>query len=301
MEHTLQSKANIDNIIKIINAPFVPTLDKYYLPTDSLIYANFTVTLNSTTLVHIPELKLALGGLYAFTGEAGCGKSTTLIATNDNIFPPLKSTGSVTYPLIDGHKPQIVFLTQKPYLLPEYLGPSLLETTYFPQILPEDPQVLEEVITLVIKMFTEFKLRGFDPQQKTPAEMRSYLLGTDFKLSGGETSKVTIISAILQQPDILLLDETLQNLDPQSRINVLHLLIKHLPKALKIIVAHEDIISAAYTKHIHFTNKTIVQYNTPSTNFIDYELPSAAEQSFYPELEQTQSHDCTGDSTCLLS
>jgi ABC-type multidrug transport system ATPase subunit len=274
---TIDYKHRLDKVLEAIAKPYEYTLHKSLAPQGGLVYENFTVNINERTIVHIPYLKLDLGGLYAFTGEKGCGKSSTFISTKDYLYGVLSSAGNIIYPEIGGHAPKIVFLTQTPYLLPSYMEPTLLETVYFPQNVPTDPVTLEALVTKIITMFGEFRIRGFDPQQYTQQQMRDYLLGSDFKFSGGETSLLTIVSAILEQPDILLLDESLQSLDPQSRINTLHLLKKYLPYALKIIIAHEDYISAAYTSHIHFTGGGIQQFSTPSSNFVDYDISLEAQ------------------------
>ncbi|MFV0246455.1 MAG: ATP-binding cassette domain-containing protein [Mycoplasmatales bacterium] len=70
------------------------------------------------------------------------------------------------------------------------------------------------------------------------------------RLSGGQRKKVAIISMLLLQPEVLILDEPTIGLDPQSQQQIMDA-IKSLEKEMKIIlICHDMDIIYKYTKEI---------------------------------------------------
>ncbi|MFV0288178.1 MAG: energy-coupling factor ABC transporter ATP-binding protein [Mycoplasmatales bacterium] len=63
----------------------------------------------------------------------------------------------------------------------------------------------------------------------------SILKTSPFKLSGGQKKKISIISALILEPEILILDEPLIGLDNKAKKEILQILM-NLKKELKIIV-----------------------------------------------------------------
>ena len=73
-----------------------------------------------------------------------------------------------------------------------------------------------------------------------------HLAMRDFnKLSGGQQQSVYIARALAQEPDILLLDEPIANLDIRHQIEVLDLLKSLSQKGITVIIALHDINMAA--------------------------------------------------------
>jgi iron complex transport system ATP-binding protein len=73
------------------------------------------------------------------------------------------------------------------------------------------------------------------------------------EMSGGELQKVSIARAIVQEPDILLLDEPTSSLDLKNQIEILHF--------IKDVVAGHD-VSAVLTMHdlnmaVHFSDRFV--------------------------------------------
>ncbi len=79
------------------------------------------------------------------------------------------------------------------------------------------------------------------------------------KLSGGQRQMVTIARAIVQEPNILLLDEPTASLDIRHQIEIMELLKKFSMEGISIVIALHDINTAIKyaNKFIMLKNKTI--------------------------------------------
>ena len=74
--------------------------------------------------------------------------------------------------------------------------------------------------------------------QKYPI-FKKLLTRNPHTLSGGELAQVVFISTIISDPDILLLDEPLQNLDFTSKSQFLNIIKSYLAKKTIIVSSHE--------------------------------------------------------------
>ncbi len=78
------------------------------------------------------------------------------------------------------------------------------------------------------------------------------------QLSGGQKQRVLMARALLDDPDILLLDEPLSHVDPYGRQCILELLINMKPKKTIIMVSHDLGITAHPITAIAAVNKFLV-------------------------------------------
>jgi len=99
-----------------------------------------------------------------------------------------------------------------------------------------------------------------------------------WQLSGGQQQRVAIARALVKEPDVLLLDEPLSNLDAVLRISV-RAELKRLQKELRITtiyVTHDQAEALAMAERIALINEgRIIQigtpeevYNRPATVFV---------------------------------
>jgi iron complex transport system ATP-binding protein len=93
-----------------------------------------------------------------------------------------------------------------------------------------------------------------------------HLLGRSLDtLSGGERQKVLIATALLQEPDVLLLDEPISHLDPKNQLEMLSAIHEatYTNKLITLIVLH-DLQHA-----IHYCNSLLMLKNTQILHHIN--------------------------------
>ena len=134
----------------------------------------------------------------SIVGPSGCGKSTLLKAIAGLILPT-KGKIYINGRLVTGPQPGIGMAFQNPNLLP---WRTALKNVLLPiEILGKD---IKEYTQRAIELFRLVGLEGFE--NKYPWE-----------LSGGMQQRVSLIRALIHDPQILLLDEPFGALDALTR------------------------------------------------------------------------------------
>lgn len=180
----------------------------------------------------------AEGRINVVAGPSGCGKSTLLQAIS-GLVPHINEgtfKGQVLFRCDDitAVEPRIRcrnigYVMQDPES--QFCTFTVEEEIAFgPENLGFERDVIQASVERILE---EIGLSGFQRRNLS-------------SLSGGQKQKVAIASALVTEPEVLLLDEPTANLDPRSRREVLHAIVK-LSKArgvTVIMVEHnlEDII-----------------------------------------------------------
>lgn len=174
----------------------------------------------NVVLDHI-NLKLDKGKIYGFRGINGSGKTMLFRAICGLITP---TEGEI---IIDNKKlhkdisfpESIGILIENPGFLPNYSGKQNLKLLADIKdiITSED---IDKIITLV----------GLDP--KDSRKYKQYSLGMKQKLG--------IAQALMEDPDLILLDEPTNALDEDSVRNILDIIEKEKRKGKTILIASHD-------------------------------------------------------------
>jgi len=181
---------------------------------------------DGSPLLQIEDIELAAGEETLVTGQSGTGKSTLLRALA-GVWPHAR--GRIEMPA----SARILILPQRPYL-PEG---SLRDAITFPHVLPDQEGAR------IVPLLAEVGLAALAGRLDERAHWQR-------RLSLGEQQRLTVIRAILLQPDWLLLDEATASLDEPAERMIYRLLREHLPRATIVSVGHRSTLRALHRRSI---------------------------------------------------
>ena len=181
----------------------------------------------SNVALDIDELTIAEGRLYTLTGANGAGKST-LLSLLAFLEPP--TSGEIFYAgkrvdwdpgSIEEYRRKVTLLHQSPYLF----GGTVYDNVAFGL---KAREVQGEVLhRRVDKALDDVGLQGFRDRKAR-------------ELSGGEAQRVAMARALVLEPEILLLDEPLANID-RGMTGLLETVIASLPArgTTVVLITHD--------------------------------------------------------------
>ncbi len=178
---------------------------------------NVTKRFGSHTAVDRLSLDVSSGTIYGFLGPNGAGKTTTLRMITGILKP---NSGSLT--VLDGENPARV--RDRIAYLPEEKG------------LYKDMRVLD-----VVAYFGELKgLSRAEARQRAKDRLQAAGLGDWMSskcnaLSKGMGQKVQVISTLLHEPELVVLDEPFSGLDPVNSELVLDLIKRYKREGRTVI------------------------------------------------------------------
>ncbi|MET1101862.1 MAG: ABC transporter ATP-binding protein [Pyrodictiaceae archaeon] len=173
------------------------------------------------------NLEVRDGEFVALLGPSGCGKTTTLLMIA-GIYKPTK--GRIFFDEVDvtdlPPKDRNIGMVFQSYAL--YPHMTVYDNIAFPLKLKKVPKnEIDRKVKEVAKLLQIDNLLNRKPAQ----------------LSGGQQQRVALGRALVKEPDVLLLDEPLSNLDAKLRV-LMRAEIKRLQKELKITtiyVTHDQV------------------------------------------------------------
>ncbi len=196
------------------------------------------------------DLEVQAGELVAFLGPSGCGKTTTLLLIA-GIYRP--TTGEIHFGerRVDHLHPKDrdVGMVFQSYALYPHL--TLFENIAFPLRLKKVP----------------------DAEVKSRVQSTADLLGIGHildrrpaQVSGGQQQRAALARALVKEPQLLLLDEPLSNLDAQIRLSA-RAEIRRLQRDLgvtAILVTHDQAEALAMADRVAvFSTGELQQFATP--------------------------------------
>lgn len=188
---------------------------------------DLSVTLDDgTAVVGETEVAIEPGERLLVAGESGTGKST-LVRALAGLWP--WGGGSVNF-----HPDRRLFmLPQKPYIP----SGSLRRAVAYPGA--ADDWLTEQFCEALQKV-------GLDHLKDKIEEERPW----DQTLSGGEKQRLAFARLLLHNPDIVVLDEATSALDEKSQDKMMEIVIRELPKATIVSVAHRVELEAFHSRKI---------------------------------------------------
>jgi len=188
------------------------------------------------TDLYIDDLRLESGMIHGLVGPNGCGK-TTLLKLIMDIIPP--DSGTIDY---EGLKPaDITMMSQRPYLM----HASVFDNIVYPLKI-RNQMIDEKAIDRLL-------------ERTGMLDIKSQYAGS---LSSGERQKLSFIRSIVFRPKMVLMDETLSNLDSDSeRLFKEMILERHREDGSTwLIVSHQwDEMNELFDKVHHMEKGRIIR------------------------------------------
>lgn len=183
---------------------------------------NLTKKFGTFTAVDNINLEILKGDLYGFLGENGAGKTTT-IKVITGLFSP--TSGKVFINNVDIQsepvpaKSYIGYIPDQPFLYDKLTGREFL---YFSGGLYNlTKKNIEEKIKEIVDLL----------------QIGSWIDKRTEEYSQGMKQRITIASALLHNPKLMILDEPMIGLDPQSAVIVKNLLRKKASEGTAVFMS----------------------------------------------------------------
>ena len=217
---------------------------------------DITVKSNGRVILNIPHAMIPADRITACIGPNGAGK-TTFLKLLDGLIKP--DTGTVTYSFINKtalvlhHTPMIKASTK----------------TNLGMVRDANSAITDEAIEQVIEQV------GLKKLATTPAH----------KLSAGERQKLCLGRAILQKPNLVLLDEPTANLDPNTTEQVEGMIRQFEAQATDVIFSSHQLAQVQrLAQYIVFIDHGEIKEKGPVGPFFLNPQTQAAKRYLHQEL-----------------
>ena len=211
---------------------------------------------NGRTILNIPHALIPADRITACIGPNGAGK-TTLLKLLDGLVKP--DSGTVNYS----------FKTKTALVLHHTPMIKASAKTNIAMVCDADESIKNADVDRVIEQV------GLSGLANSPAH----------KLSAGERQKVCLGRAILQKPNLVLLDEPTANLDPQTTEQVEELIRQFDRQGVEVIFSSHQLAQVQrLAEHIIFIDQGEIKEKGPVGPFFNNPQTPAAKRYLQQEL-----------------
>jgi tungstate transport system ATP-binding protein len=216
---------------------------------------------NGRVILNVPHAIIPTDQVCACIGPNGAGK-TTLLKLLDGLIKPdsgsvIHLPGSVQSSLVLHHTPMIKASTRTNIAMVRDVDPTI---------------TLEEIDAVMLQV-------GLHSLANSPAQ----------KLSAGERQKLCLARAILQKPNLVLLDEPTANLDPNTTEQVEQMIREFKLRGSDVIfTSHQLAQVQRLAKYIVFIDHGEIKEKGPVGPFFSNPQTQAAKRYLNQELQTLQ-------------
>ena len=217
---------------------------------------DITVARNGRTILNIPHALIPADRITACIGPNGAGK-TTLLKLLAGLIQP--DTGTV----------QFSFASKTALVLHHNPMIKASARTNISLVKEVDTTITDQAIDIALKQI------GLSELAQNPAH----------KLSAGERQKLCLARAMLQKPNLLLLDEPTANLDPSSTDQVEEMISKfNIEGADVLFSSHQLAQVQRLAQYILFIDQGEIKEKGPSGPFFSNPQTTSARRYLHQEL-----------------
>ncbi len=176
---------------------------------------------DSTIAVDVVYLRINRGDIFGLVGNNGAGKTTLLRLMLDLLKPERGEVFS---------KGKQVYQSEH---WKKYTGSYIDNNFLIDFLTPEEYFDFIGLVYSITPVILKIRIEGYEKF------MNGEILGKNKyirNLSSGNKQKVGIIGAMISEPELLILDEPFNFLDPSSQINLRYLLKRSLERNTKTII-----------------------------------------------------------------
>ncbi|MHA1595777.1 MAG: energy-coupling factor ABC transporter ATP-binding protein [Candidatus Baldrarchaeia archaeon] len=216
------------------------------------------------------EFYVKKGECVAILGPNGAGKTTLLLHLNGILLPTKGSVIVKGIPVTKRNLPKIRKIVGMVFQNPDdqLFAPTVEQDVAFGPLCQKLP--IEEVRR---RVEWALKVTGLEEVRHKPPH----------HLSGGQKKRAAIAGVLAMRPEILVLDEPVAGLDPESKMTILGILkdLKERGGLTLVIATHDVEVAAILADRIYLMkNGSIIAEGEPRRIFSDEELLHMA--SLYP-------------------
>ncbi len=197
-------------------------------------------------LVNTLSLTLGKNDKIAIIGNEGSGKTTLLNVIANIELPHISVQGTIIRPPLIGYLKQNISLEYGDVTVQDFIGSNIVNHDYFTNV-----YALFGTVALSYELLKDRKIKT---------------------LSGGEKVKVGLISVLLNEPNILLLDEPSNDLDLESLLFLEKFILSATTPVL--FVSHDQRFLQNVSNGIihlqHISRKNVVQTYFARLNYAEY-------------------------------
>ena len=196
---------------------------------DSIELKHLNFAHNSKKILNEINFKIKKNEFIGIDGKSGSGK-TTLINIILGFIKP--DSGKILYDNVDIHQfkknYKIGYVPQKSFLLDD----SILNNITFGEPI-HDNLFFEEI--LQICCLDDFVNKSVD-------KLNTIIGENALQISGGQRQRIAIARALFLKPDIIVLDESFNEIDETTSLKILENILKYFKNKIIILVSHNNII-----------------------------------------------------------
>jgi ATP-binding cassette, subfamily B, multidrug efflux pump len=234
IQRAAASQKRINEFLQVQN-PIVSTKNLVRPIQGSLVFkeVSFTYPDSGIQALNTISLSVPAGESIAIIGTTGSGKSTianllTRLYDADQGLITIDGIPIQEY-AIPSLREQIGYVPQETFLFPDTLKNNIA----FGKTEATDAQIIDAAKHA--DLYTSI--------QRFPQKMETMLGERGVTLSGGQKQRIAIARALLREPRILILDDSLSAVDPQTEYSILKTLEKVMQGRTTILISHR--VSAA--------------------------------------------------------